>query len=251
MVIIMKGIVVFAAIEGLLIGASGFLFMLDHNGGPEGLRSRKLYEQEASYYHRSIGEEQMTSDNEEILSLSLLYDDFVGYLEVSGTSIDYPVMQDRTDSEGNYFYLTHDYTGDEDPGGCPFVRRSSSTDDDIIEVYAHNMSNGTMFSDLEKFENEDFFYEHGDIVFDMISGRRTYKVVSVLDVAVSGGPFTFFGWSNFPDEETEMEFIRQITECSVQQRSSGLIPGEQYLLLVTCEYSHENGRRVVVAVRTS
>ena len=160
---------VFAAVEGLLIGVSMFFFMLDRKGGPDGLRSGRLYSSEAGAYIEAAPVMDNNPVNSEVLRLSDTYEDFVGFLTVEGTSIAYPVMRDRTDSSGNYYYLNHNYLGEEDRAGCPFIRRSTDIDCDIVEIYAHNNSNGTMFADLEKFEDEVFFNEHGTVLLDTVN----------------------------------------------------------------------------------
>lgn len=239
----MRNIKILAAVEGFLFGVAMFFLMLDKNGGPEGLMSRRLYEDQAARYHNEV--------NDDVRSIASEYTDLQGYLTVEGTSIDYPVMRDRTDSEGNYYYLDHNYTGQPDASGCPFIRHSVRLDDDLIEVFAHNNSNGTMFADLIKFEDEDFFNEYGNIIFDTVEGRRTYQVMAVLNVDVYGDDYTFWGWHNFPDDDSEDEFISQIESNALVISEDGIDMGSQYLLLVTCEYSHTEGRRIVVAVRTS
>lgn len=239
----MMNIKLLAGVEGLLFGISMFFFVLDRNGGPEGLRSRQLYMNASRDYH--------VSQTERIAELYGEYSDLVGFLTVEGTAIDYPVMRDRTDSSGSYYYLSHNYRGDTDRAGCPFIRHSASLDDDIIEVFAHNNSDGTMFADLVKFEDEDFFREYGQITFDTTEGLRTYEVISVIDVEVPSDEFAYFGWSNFDGEDGEEEFLRQIYSASKVECTEDYTAGRQYLLLVTCEYTHVNGRRVVIAVRTS
>ena len=239
----MKKVYLLSAIEGLLLGAAVFFFFLDKNGGPEGLRSKFLYAAQVREYHER-SEDTSGSDHDRTFT-----DGRVGFLTVEGTNIEYPVMRDISDSYGNYFYLTHNYLGETDPSGCPFIRRSSGIDDDILEVFAHNNSNGTMFADLEKFEEERFFNEYGIIRFDTGERIREYHVISVFDVPVTNGGYTFFGWSNFPDEDTERDFIEQISSISLFP-SIRPDTGSEYLVLITCEYSHEDGRRCVVAVRT-
>ena len=239
----MLNIKLLAAVEGLLFGVSMFFFMLDRNGGPEGLRSRQLYQKEARLYHGP--------QSEQIADIHEEYPDLIGYLTVDGTAIDYPVMRDRTDSDGSYFYLSLNVMGQTDRAGCPFIRQSASLDNDILEVFAHNNSNGTMFADLVRFEDEDFFKEHGLITFDTVQGLRTYEVIAVIDVEVPSDEFTFFGWSNFDSESREEEFLSQIYAASCVNDGGDLTTGRQYLLLVTCEYSHVNGRRAVIAVRKS
>jgi sortase B len=120
----------------------------------------------------------------------------------------------------------------------------------INPIFAHNNSNGTMFAELSKFEDEAFFHEHGQIVLDTTEGVRSYEVISVIDVEVPSEEFTYFGWSNFDSADSESEFLRQIYIASKVEGTEDYTTGRQYLLLVTCEYTHVNGRRVVIAVRT-
>ncbi|MBR1796640.1 MAG: class B sortase [Clostridiales bacterium] len=237
----MRRIKLFAAAEGLLFGMSMFFFTLDYNGGPEGLSSRIIYSKEAKLIREIIDRE---GEHE-----SELPEDCIGFLSVDGTSIEYPVMRDRTDSEGNYYYLTHNYLGNEDSSGCPFIRRSQTLEDDLITIFAHNNRNGTMFADLRLFEDEAFFDRYREITLDTETEIRSYEVVSVMDVSVFDDAFSFWGWNNLPDEDTEEEFLDQIINSSVIHTDEELSPGNQYLMLVTCEYSHDNGRRIVVAVR--
>ena len=230
------------AFEGFIFGASMFFFRLDKGGGPEGISSSQLYRREARIYHSS----EDYFENERIEN-----NDIIGYLTVDGTDIDYPVMRDRTNSSGNYYYLTHNFRGEPDRSGCPFVRKSQDINDDIVTIYAHNNSNGTMFADLVKFEDDSFFTRYNSIEFDTVEGMRVYKVISVMDVSVYGEDFSFWGWQNFAGTNDEEFFLEQISDLSVNVTSQMPGTGNDYLLLVTCEYSHDNGRRVVVAVRTS
>ena len=246
---IMRSIKILAAIEGLLFGIALFCFMLDRNGGPEGLNSIKTYSEVSDKYKYYEDEDEWI--NPEVELLASAYEDFVGFLAVEGTSISYPVMRDRYNSEGNYYYLTHNYKGEDDRSGCPFIPRSSDLSDDLVTVFAHNNSNGTMFADLSKFDDETFFNEYGRITLDTVNGRMEYEVTSVLDVSVDGGEFTYFGWSNFINDDSERDFIDQVFSLAKISREETIEPGNQYLLLVTCEYSHINGRRIVVALRCS
>ena len=74
-------------------------------------------------------------------------EDMVGWLEIPGTSINYPVMQEA----GNEYYLHHDFYGEEDRHGCLFVKDIADVDTpgDCFIIYGHNMKDGTMFGDLE------------------------------------------------------------------------------------------------------
>lgn len=80
--------------------------------------------------------------------------DFVGWLSVPGTNIDYPVMQ--TVDEPN-FYLKRGFDKQYSDYGVPYVQENCDIAlSDNCVIYGHHMNNGTMFTDLCKYENEDF-----------------------------------------------------------------------------------------------
>ena len=238
------------AVEGFLFGIAPFFLRLDYKGGFEQMISQRTYAAYADNYHDSIDPDDDLSIGNQVSVLMEENRDMIGFITVDGTSIDYPVVRDKTDSEGNYYYLSHNFEGMEDMSGCPFVRRSQSLDDSIITIFAHNNSNGTMFADLSLLDDESFYDSNGQIVFDTIEGRRIYEIAAVMDVDISGSDFTFWGWNNFPYVQTELDFIDQINRLSTIKRFE-LTTGNRYLLLVTCEYTHADGRRIAVAVRTS
>ena len=80
--------------------------------------------------------------------------DFVGWLSIPGTNIDYPVMQ--TVNEPN-FYLKRGFDKQYSDYGVPYVQENCDLAlSDNCVIYGHHMNNGTMFADLCKYESEDF-----------------------------------------------------------------------------------------------
>ena len=236
----MRTINLIAALQGLLAGASLFCFIHSDPGTVSGMMSDFDYNVLKKIYYQSSSQPQ----SDDILNdLS----DYVGFLSVHGTNIDYPVMRDRPDSNGNYYYLDHNYKGDYDVCGCPFVRDTQTINDDILTVFAHNSSNGKMFAQLELFEDVDFFDENNMIMLDTDYGIRNYEVVAVLDVPLSDDGFSFWGVNNLTDMEERSCFECEIRDLAVNYKDYDASSVSQYLLLVTCEYSHSDGRRIVVA----
>ena len=96
-----------------------------------------------------------------------LNNDFVGWLTIDGTRVDYPVMQ-KKDNES--FYIDKNFYKEEAIGGSLFL--SSSSDiylpTDNILIYGHTMTDGTMFGDLKKYEDEAFYKEHRMIRFNSL-----------------------------------------------------------------------------------
>ena len=84
--------------------------------------------------------------------------DFVGWLSIPGTNIDYPVMQ--TVDNPN-FYLKRGFDKQHSDYGVPYVQENCDIAlSDNCVIYGHHMNNGTMFADLCKYESKDFYREH-------------------------------------------------------------------------------------------
>ena len=94
---------------------------------------------------KTINVEKLERENE----------DCIGYLEVPGTSISYPVMQTRDNPD---FYLNHDFNKNYSFYGTPYLSAycNLKKSDNLI-IYGHNINGGKMFGALEQYKNKDFF----------------------------------------------------------------------------------------------
>lgn len=107
--------------------------------------------------------------------------DFVGWISIEGTNIDYPVMQ--TVDNPNY-YLKHSFEKQYSDYGVPYVQENCDLGlSDNCVIYGHHMNNGSMFADLCKYADEDFYRAHKTIRFDTLSGFGEYEVVAVFKTA--------------------------------------------------------------------
>lgn len=80
--------------------------------------------------------------------------DFVGWISIEGTNIDYPVMQ--TVDNPNY-YLKRSFEKQYSDYGVPYVQENCDLGlSDNCVIYGHHMNNGSMFANLCEYENEDF-----------------------------------------------------------------------------------------------
>ena len=77
-------------------------------------------------------------------------------------------------------YLDHNKDGDYAIEGAIYTEMANNTDfsDPVTVLYGHNLQNGTMFSTLHYFENEDFFNEHDTLYIYTPGHALTYRVVS-------------------------------------------------------------------------
>ena len=172
--------------------------------------------------------------------------DFVGWLSIDGTQINYPVVQ--TKNSPNY-YLKRNFEKKFSNYGTPYVQENCDIGlSDNIVIYAHNMKDGSMFADLCKYEDEDFYKTHKVIRFDTLADYGEYEIVAAFKtVAYSDDGFKYYHFVN-AESRTEFDaFVKKCKELADYDTGVGAKYGDKLLTLSTCEYSRENGRMVVVA----
>lgn len=175
--------------------------------------------------------------------------DLVGWIEIPGTNVCYPVVQtpDRPD-----YYLRRDFNGDSATHGCIYVREACDvfTPSDNLTIYGHRMHDGSMFYDLLNYKKQDYYQEHRYILFDTLTQRHTYEIVAVFrTTATVGEGFTYH---RFVDAADEAEFDAFVDTCqSLAFYDTGVDAqyGDKLISLSTCDYDIANGRLVVVAKR--
>lgn len=175
--------------------------------------------------------------------------DTVGWIKIEGTSINYPVMQtpDRVD-----YYLKRSFDGAYSAHGCLYVRESCDVfaPSDNVTIYGHHMKDGSMFAGLKNFSAQSFWEEYHTIDFDTLYEHHTYMVFAVFTTSASAGKG--FAYHRFESAADESEFDQFVSTCkSLSLYDTGITPeyGDKLICLSTCEYSQDNGRLVVVAVR--
>ena len=172
--------------------------------------------------------------------------DFVGWISIEGTNINYPVMQ--TAASPN-FYLKHGFDRRYSNYGVPYVQENCvlGISDNVI-IYGHHMDNGSMFADLCKYESEDFYRAHKIICFDTLSGFGEYEIVAVFKTILYSE--TDFPYYRFVTAEDELAFDTFLSECktlSLYDTGMSASYGDKLITLSTCDRSHKDGRMVVIA----
>ena len=187
-----------------------------------------------------------SADERTLHDLSLLNEknpDCVGWVSIPGTTIDFPVMQNGD------FYLKHDFDGNYTDYGLPFLdERCSLNISDNLIIYGHHMNDGSMFSELLNYADEDYCAAHSEVVLETENGVEIYQVAAVLRVAGSYAPGE---WSVFDQINISAGAFNILVENLVERRlydtGQELVFGDRLLTLVTCEYSQRNGRLAVIA----
>ncbi len=171
---------------------------------------------------------------------------FVGWISIEGTNIDYPVMQ--TIGKPNY-YLKRNFEKQYSDYGVPYVQENCDLEfSDNCVLYGHHMNNGTMFSDLCKYADEDFYREHKTICFDTLSGFGEYEVIAAFKTAAySQQGFKYYHFTLADSAEDFDAYISKCKELALYDTGVTAEYGDRLITLSTCEYSRNNGRMVVVA----
>lgn len=179
--------------------------------------------------------------------------DMAGWLVVDGTVIDYPVMQTMDDEE---YYLERDFYGNQDKAGCLILDTDSSLDREgttNLIIHGHNMKLGTMFGELDKYKDEDYYREHKYLEFYTRTEKREYEVIAVFYSQVFYQTDIVFKYYNFfeaDDQEQFDYFYNNIKELSIYDTGVSAEPGDNFITLSTCAYQVEDGRFVVIAKET-
>ena len=172
--------------------------------------------------------------------------DFVGWVAIDGTNINYPVMQTPGNPD---FYLKRGFDKNYSDYGVPYVQENCRIgDSDNCIIYGHHMKDGSMFADLCKYESENFYNEHKIIHFDTLSEFCDYEIVCVFKTsAYSEDGFKYYHFVDAENAEAFQEFILTCKALALYDTGVSAEYGDKLITLSTCEYSRTNGRMVVVA----
>lgn len=183
----------------------------------------------------------------EFAELYAMNNDIVGWISIEGTNVNYPVMQ--TPGRVDY-YLNRDFDEAYSRHGCIYVREECDvfTPSDNVTIYGHRMGDGTMFNDLHKYANKDFWEEHRYITFNTLTQHRTYEIMSVFRIESSlDSDFLYHLFVDAADQDHFDSYIENCRAYALYDTGVDATYGDKLITLSTCEYTRVNGRFVVVA----
>lgn len=162
----------------------------------------------------------------------------IGWIKISGTLIDYPIMHSKDDS----YYLTHNSSEKEDKNGAIFMESSQNGWSSINMIHGHNLKSGKMFGQLVKYKEEDFCKEHRYIEIARDDKVLKYKVFSVFIADGSNEEFPI----QFTDYVKYKEYYVQLLERSMFKLDTSVNVND-IILLNTCSYEFSNAHFIVCA----
>ena len=191
--------------------------------------------------------EESPTENEpaqrDLSELFAMNEDFVGWLCIPDTDINYPVVHTPGDPEK---YLRRNFQGEYSESGVPFLDFRCSLDSDNLIIYGHNMMNGTMFAALQGYVQEDFCKVHPIVEFQTADGCAKYRVFAVAWVKSNDDWYKAVDLSSAEDFSSAVDKVMSKALFTI---NSAPEYGVQILTLSTCYDSAHNGRLLVLAAK--
>lgn len=124
--------------------------------------------------------------------------DYLFWLYIPKTKIDYPVMMSRDNKD----YLHSSFYKEKLYAGTLFIDALSSKreNQDNLIIYGHNMKDGSMFGTLKKWRSEKYFNEHKFIEIYTETEKRVYLIFAVREVS-SNMSLLHYKLDGFTNEE--------------------------------------------------
>ena len=164
--------------------------------------------------------------------------DYVGWLRVDGTNIDYPVVR----GADNYQYINTSFYGDKNITGSIFMDYrvvgdflTYNAEDSLphIIIYGHNLQRGGMFSDLHKFRNEQFLSENNKITLIIHDQTVEFEIFSARLSDVNDPAY----FINFNAPQAFPRFANRV---------DAPLRATQIITLSTCTSRGNNDSRMIV-----
>ena len=179
--------------------------------------------------------EEITAKVQELHSQ---WPDFIGWLYMSDSDIDYPVVQ-GTDNE---YYLSHAVDGRYYRSGTLFLdwRCSRDLSDGTNIIFGHNMQNG-MFGDIRSYRNDEAFDSHRYAWF--FTPDKVYLIEFFALSIVSGYDILY-------DVPCDLnEWHDRLLETAEFQRDVPMT--DKLVAFSTCASDYENARALLAGVLTA
>lgn len=155
-----------------------------------------------------------------------LTDDYVAWITIDDTNIDYPVMQ----GDNNMKYINIDPYGEYSLSGSIFLdsRNSADFSDEYSILYGHHMAYGKMFGALDDYLSESYMKQHS--TGTLIVGRDGSKV---YDLGIFACMKVNIYEKKALDPES-LEEVKQMISAEASFINTSIDKSEHILVLSTC-----------------
>ena len=183
-------------------------------------------------------------------ALKAINADVVGWIQIPGTVVDYPVYQ----GSDNDHYLNTNAEGVYGVGGQIFMDYQNTAPglvDEQTIVYGHHLKNGAMFKQVADMDNQEFFNSIHTVWY--VTEDATYEL-EPLFVYYTNPDDTNVRVFSWPSQDEYHAYLNGLLSKSVSSTAdaSAIIGGtSRVLTLSTCNYISGYGRTILVCVQKS
>ena len=261
----------------VVVGVCAFLissYYIDlHKGKKEYEEWNRLYEE--SLKNRSledspedeteVGGEAEYMEFNELAQWLKINPDFVGYINIPGTVVSYPVVQKKSDDINvnmNNHYLYKTFLGEDNRAGCIFMDYRCHFDEVVdhrrvvensgnVFIYGHNMNNRTMFGSLRDYVSNPYFYsEHPIVEFSSPYKHYKFKIfaVFIVDGDDMDSPNAFDCWNtlDFENEKAFYDYVNEAKKRTLICNDVDVEYGDQLMSLYTCNGLVKNAKLILM-----
>ncbi len=167
--------------------------------------------------------------------LKTINKDVVGWIKIDGTNIDYPVVQ----SDNNSYYLKRNIYKEYSPYGTIFIDATSSLNfsDNNTFIYGHNTLNRSMFADIKKYMNKEFYKNNHAYLYTPTKNYKIEIFSAYYDDAMSDSYILKFNndldWINYLDIIKSKSFYKTNVEVNVN---------DSIITLYSCSFEKSNNK---------
>ena len=180
--------------------------------------------------------------------LKAVNDEVVGWLQIPGTAVNFPVYQ----ASDNEKYLHTSAEGEYALGGQVFMDYENAAPgmvDAQTIVYGHHLRNGAMFKPISDMENQEMFDSVSTVWY--VTESATYELEPLLLYRTDADDASVRQFS-FASQEELTSYLQALLGKAVTSRADAAerIPAvTQVLSLCTCNYDEgDSGRTMLVCV---
>jgi len=175
---------------------------------------------------------EQTTEAQLTLDLSDINPDYIGWIRIEGTKIDYPIVQ----AKDNEKYLHTTFSSERNASGAIFMdyRCRKGFESLPAIIYGHNMKDGSMFASLHHYRDRAYLDEHPEIIILTADGnKQVYRVFAAFEADITDPVY------HLPNHKQEAVKNYMVARGAPES-------AERFIVLSTCTRSRNEAKRLLV-----
>jgi len=171
--------------------------------------------------------------------------DIMGFITVPGTTIAYPVMQTKNNTD----YLTLDFMGNYSVFGTPFldyrvdlVKKSKN-----IVLYGHSVNGDELMGQFHRYLVQEFYDSNKVFTFNTLYEDSSYEIIAVSILETVGENLIDYTKTSFFHPDMLMEYVDTMVAKSSINTTSSYSSDDYFLTIQTCSKLAEDSKLVILA----